>query len=286
MKRTSLLRSLCLLALAVGVTAQTTKPPTKPKTEAEILQDAIDAVDAAKKKPEAKPTPATPAKPDKPAPTAPKSPNAKPSAPSNDGTMAITSEDDMEFDNKKGVITYRKNVFLDRPDVKIWCDELEVQRLPDEKPKAVNAADPVKAPPSSDEAPKIKTAVARASERGLVVIWQKTAEGEVIAHAKTATYDGLTGDIILNDRIEVLQGKNIHLVGQTESADFTLKKDGKGVGKLQTAIVGPADAKAIRARMLEPTRNRGKRPAPAPAAPTPGTTPSSTANGTTTQPNS
>ncbi len=286
MKRTSLLRSLCLLALAMGVTAQTTKPPakppTKPKTEAEILQDAIDAVDAAKKKPEAKPTPAAPAKPDKPAPTAPKSPGAKPA--SDDGTMAITSEDDMEFDNKKGVITYKKNVFLDRPDVKIWCDELEVQRMPEAPPKATNPADPVKVAPPSDEAPKIKTAVARASERGLVVIWQKTDEGEVVAHAKLATYNGATGDIVLNDRIEVLQGKNVHIVGQGETAKFTLKKDRTGGGDVNTSFVSESNAKAIRARMLEPTRNRGKRPAP--AAPAPGTTPSSTANGTTTPPNS
>ena len=284
-----------LLATASLAAAQ--KPGAKPD-DAAALEEAIRAVDRAAekntppKKAEATAgaeTPsASPAKPAKPAPGAAAAPGtaatpkpqpadtggAKPAKPKTPATTQtqITGLEDAELDNTRNVITFRKNVVVDRPDLKIWCDSLEIalNRGGQAKPGKPGAGKPGTA--KTDEEPdafgaeSIKSATATAPAGGLVVIWRKTESGDVVAVGKKAVYTAADGTFTITGLPEVLRDMTLHFYSPGESDKLVMFKNGSARGsKKQDLNLSTVRAKEIRQRMF--SHVPGRRPAEAaPAA--------------------
>jgi lipopolysaccharide export system protein LptA len=286
--------------LATASLAMAQKPGAKPD-DAAALEEAIRAVDRAagksspSKKPETAPAAespvAPPAKPAKPssggaaAPGTPATPKPKPADPSDAKPVKpktpaviqtqITGLEDAELDNARNLIIFRKNVVVDRPDLKIWCDTLEI---------ALNRRDQAKpakpAPAKSDEEPdafgaeSIKSATATAPSGGLVVIWRKTESGDVVAVGKKAVYTAADGTFTITGLPEVLRDMSLHFYSPGEADKLVMFKNGSARGsKKQDLNLSAVRAKEIRQRMF--SHVPGRRPAEAspagekPAAPEP-----------------
>jgi lipopolysaccharide export system protein LptA len=273
------------------------KPTVRPGVpdDAAALEDAIRAVDRARDKTtpppagkdgsEAADTPAKPApaaKPEaapagdgtapKPAPKAPAapgaSPKASPKAKSGAATTQtqITGQEDAELDNARNLIIFRKNVVVDRPDLKIWCDRLEIAL---NRSQAKGAPAPAKPKPEEDSdalgAESIKTATAVAAEGGLVVIWRKTETGDVVAVGRRAVYTAADGTFTINGLPEVLRDMTLHFYSPGEADKLVLYKNGSARGsKKQDLNLSAVRAKEIRQRMF--SHVPGRRPAEASAA--------------------
>lgn len=113
--------------------------------------------------------------------------------------ISLTSDDGMYFDAEKGIIVYSKNIVVVHPQYKLNCDdELKVLLLE----KVADPTDPA-APVPAEEETDVKKAkkfsgIDKAIATGSVRITGKDKAGKIIvATAETATYDGVTGDMIL-----------------------------------------------------------------------------------------
>lgn len=287
--------------LATASLAMAQKPGAKPD-DAAALEEAIRAVDRAAekssppKKPEATPAaqdpvapPAKPAKPasggatPKPKPAEPG--GGKPAKPSKPKPPAatqtqITSLEGGELVNSQSVVVFRKNVVVDRADLKIWCDQLEIAL--NKNPSKASPPDKSGNEESGDalSAQTIKTATATAPEGGLVVVWRKTETGDVVAVGKKAVYTAADGGITLTGLPEVLSNMSNHLSGPGEGDKMVLSKSGDARGWKRTQLdLSPIRAKEIRQRMF--SHVPGRRPTEASPA---GETPAAPDNGTAPPP--
>lgn len=276
--------SLALLLTALCAAAQ--KPPVRPpKTDdTAALEEAVRAVDRAKEKSEATKKsegapvdPGTkPAKPAAPTPAAKEPSAAKPAKGKSDAPATqtqITGLEDAELDNARNIIIFRKNVVVDRPDLKIWCDQLEIalnrgQTKPTTRP----------APEKKDEeadafsAETIKSATATASGGGLVVIWRKTETGDVVAVGRKAVYTAADGAFTITGLPEVLRDMSLHFHSPGEADKLIMFKNGSARGsKKQDLNLSTVRAKEIRQRLFShvPGRRPAEASAPGEAEPAP-----------------
>lgn len=246
---------LALAAIAAGH-AQNVAP--KKESDEEVLRRAIEAVDRAKEKIDKGDT-STPAPPPKPAPapaasaskatppktTPPATPAVKPvSSATGQATekkpaarqdlvpTTIIGEEDAIFQNKEGIIIFRKNVEVNKSDLKIWCQELHLTLNRTDSKKPAPAAASRQEADSGDMlgAGNLKTAVAKAAPGGVVVIWRKTLDGEMVANCREAVYDGATGTITLKGKPEVLKDVQTFVFGKSDSDTMLMTKTGYGKG--------------------------------------------------------
>lgn len=259
------------LALAAMAASPAQNAAPKKDSDEDALRRAIEAVDRAKEKidkdsastPAAAPnaravqpktTPAVPsATTAKPAPTSKPATTATaaPQKPASGGFFTkIVGEDDNLFRHKEGIFIFRKNVEVDRPDLKIWCQELEVTvNRPEDNSKA---SQPAPKDDSGDgfSASNIKKAVAKSSAGSVVVIWRKTDKGEMVANCREAVYDGATGNIVLKGKPEVLQALQQFAFGKTDDATLTLHKNGDVSGKFGIEHFQEPKGREMRRRLL------------------------------------
>lgn len=184
----------------------------------------------------------------------------------------ISGLEDAILDNARNTITFRKNVVVDRPDLKIWCDQLEIllNRSPAKaapSDKAGGAAD------KSDAlgANTIKTATASSGDGGLVVVWRKTLTGDVVAVGRRAVYTANDGTFTITGMPEVLRDMTLHFHSPGEADKLVLYKNGSARGsKRQDLNLSVVKAREIRQRMF--SHVPGRRPpeateaSPAPSA--------------------
>jgi len=282
---------LLLLSLApVAAQNPPSRPPTKPD-DAAALEAAIRAVDRAaeknapakKEEPADGPStgkPATATQPSKPA--APTKDEASPGGKPDGGGAAgakpakpkaaavtqtqITGLEDAELDNARNLIIFRKNVVVDRPDLKIWCDQLEIalNREP-AKPAPGGAPKPkTDQEPDAFGAESIKSATATAAEGGLVVVWRKTDTGDVVAVGRRAVYTAADGAFTITGVPEVLQNMSFHFHSPGEADRLIMFKNGSARGSKKTDLnLSAPRAREIRQRMF--SHVPGRRPAEASA---------------------
>jgi len=276
-------RWIPLLFMAGFAAAQ--NPPARPSKpdDAAALEEAIRAVDrAAEKASTAKPGQPTPpgkrpaAEPQAPDRSAPNRPSAKPdsaapgSAKSPPATQThINSADGFSMDNPGNTLSFFKNVVVDRPDLKIWCDRLDfaLNRVATKgagTPPAVGN-DAAEADPFSAE--RIKTATAIAGDGGMVVIWRKTEAGDLVAIGRKAVYTASNGTFTITGLPEVLRDMTYHIQSPNEGDTLVLHRNGSARGKgNQELNLNPVRAKDIRQRLF--SHVPGPRP---PEATPPGT---------------
>jgi lipopolysaccharide export system protein LptA len=285
-----------LMMAAVGL-AVAQQPPARPpasKDDAAALEAAIRAVDRATDKNQTekktdgpgKAVPAVPAQPvpgpARPGATKPESSPAKPVKPKTPPVTQtlITGLEDAELDNARNIIVFRKNVVVDRPDLKIWCDQLEIAL--NQKSDNPGAAAPPAAPQAAGEpdvfgAESIKSATATSSNGGLVVIWRKTETGDVVAVGRKAVYTSADGAFTITGLPEVLRDMSFHFHSPGESDRLVLFKNGSARGsKKQDLNLSQVRAREIRQRMF--SHVPGRRP-PEASAPKDSSAPEDTAGG-------
>lgn len=278
------------LALIASAAAQQTPAPPKKTSDAAALEEAIRAVDRATEKPgtttkpaapgdtpspETPPANRAPAQPKPKPPDSPKTP--KPKSPPATQTQ-ITGLEDAELDNARNIITFRKNVVVDRPDLKIWCDRLEIalNRGPAKpaKDKPAKPAKPEEGEKDAFGAESIKTATATAANGGRVVIWRKTESGDVVAVGRQAVYMAADGTFTITGLPEVLRDMRMHFHSPGDADKLVMFKNGNARGgKKQDVNLSEVRAKEIRQRLF--SHVPGKRPAEAaPASDAPAAPPS------------
>ena len=184
------------------------------------------------------------------------------------------------FDSETSIALFTENVEVRHPQFFVLCDEFEVHMLKEEKPKEgekpkadakskprAAANDPVTsgAPAGGpgDAAPAPDSGIKFAIARGRMVTIEKLTEtGEVqVGHAKHATYDGATGDILLRDFPQVQRGQHLQ-IATDPSTTMTLKQN----GALNTR--GPS-----RTEIIQDTKPKGGTRLNSPAPPAPGANP-------------
>lgn len=287
------------LALAAMAASPAQNAAPKKDSDEDALRRAIEAVDRAKEKmdkdsastPAAAPAaravqpktpPAVPsstaaktAAASRPAATATAAPKKQPA--SSDGFFTkIVGEDDNFIQYKEGIAIFRKNVEVDRPDLKIWCQELAMTM---NRPEAGKTGKP--APAAKDDsgdafsADNLKKAVAKGTAGSVVVIWRKTDKGEILANCREAIYDGATGNIVLKGKPEVLQNLQQFAFGKTDDATLTLYKNGNIGGKFGVEHFQEPKGLEVRRRLLSSVPPKKKEavesidvPVPPPAAET------------------
>lgn len=167
------------------------------------------------------------------------------------------------FDQKANLAVFIGEVVVKDPEFNVICDKLTAHLKHDDKPKAVPgapatpkpatpAATPAGKPGDASTAPKkgggLEKAVAETTSDRRVIITQDKldADGTIqhsIGKADRATYDAVTGDIVLYGSPDVIQGTN--RVQATEASTvMTLNRDGhmKAVGPHKTTIVDKGDS--------------------------------------------
>jgi lipopolysaccharide export system protein LptA len=164
------------------------------------------------------------------------------------------------LDNARNTITFRKNVVVDRPDLKIWCDQLEI--LLNRSPAKAAPSD--KAGGSADEsdalgANTIKTATASSGDGGLVVVWRKTLTGDVVAVGRRAVYTATDGTFTITGLPEVLRDMTLHFHSPGEADKLVLYKNGRARGSKRTDLnLSLVKAREVRQRMF--SHVPGRRP--------------------------
>jgi lipopolysaccharide export system protein LptA len=163
----------------------------------------------------------------------------------------VITGDEGFFDRTKGIFIFVKEVFVDKPDVHIWCDELEVLLNlgeMDKKETATATADKKKKGQKLN-ADNVKQANARAKQN-LSVLWRQTAKGEIVAVAREFYYDGKTGNILLKGKAQVLQNLTMHITGNGDNAQLTLYKNGNFGGPFTMHQMQEKDGREIRKNLL------------------------------------
>jgi lipopolysaccharide export system protein LptA len=172
----------------------------------------------------------------------------------------ISGLEDAILDNARNTITFRKNVVVDRPDLKIWCDQLEI--LLNRSPAKAAPSD--KAGGAAEEsdalgANTIKTATASSGDGGLVVVWRKTLTGDVVAVGRRAVYTATDGTFTITGMPEVLRDMTLHFHSPGEADKLVLYKNGSARGSKRTDLnLSLVKAREVRQRMF--SHVPGRRP--------------------------
>jgi lipopolysaccharide export system protein LptA len=187
-------------------------------------------------------------------------PKAKPKSELAATQTQISGLEDAILDNARNTITFRKNVVVDRPDLKIWCDQLEI--LLNRSPAKAAPSD--KAGGAADEsdalgANTIKTATASSGDGGLVVVWRKTLTGDVVAVGRRAVYTATDGTFTITGMPEVLRDMTLHFHSPGEADKLVLYKNGSARGSKRTDLnLSLVKAREVRQRMF--SHVPGRRP--------------------------
>ncbi len=177
----------------------------------------------------------------------------KPAEKKTKGPTEITALE-ATFDQKANLAVFIGDVVVKDPEFNVVCDKLTAHLKHDDKPKAgaPKAATPV--PKPDDGAAKSKgggleKAVAETtSDRRVIITQDKTEADGTITHsigkADKATYDAVTGDIVLYGTPDVIQNTN-RVQATDASTVMTLNRDGhmKAVGPHKTTIVDKGDSR-------------------------------------------
>ena len=120
--------------------------------------------------------------------------------------VSVTCDNGMYFDATTGTVVYQKDIVVTHPQYFLTCtDELKVLLAKETKP--ANSETPSAAPSTAPKFSGIDKAIAT----GNVIIKTKDSSGKlIITHSEIATYDGVTGVMILKgNRPTVQQGDTI-----------------------------------------------------------------------------
>jgi lipopolysaccharide export system protein LptA len=167
----------------------------------------------------------------------------------------IRAEDQVFWSANDNVAIFEKNVIVNRPDLRIWCDVLEVSLIPPaEEAEGTTPPDPGKSDSPKPESSStmnedsLKQAIAK-SKGGVVVIRRRTEKGEVVATCQEAVYDGPTGNIVLKQRPELIQDLKLHVIGTDV---ITLFRDGniRASKRPEMQLIQPSAGRDIRRKLL------------------------------------
>lgn len=204
--------------------------------------------------------------------------------------ITITCTGAAFFDSETSIMLFTENVEVRHPQFFVLCDEFEIHMIKDAKPKdgaapEKKALDPINNPlreqgksaapvaggasggnagagqPVSDSS--IKFAIARGR---MVTIEKYTETGDIqVGHAKHATYEGATGNILLRDFPQVQRGQHLQ-IATDPATTMTLKQN----GALDTK--GPSRTEIIQEKAKGDTHLNKPTAAPA-ASPNPNASP-------------
>lgn len=241
MKKAPLLLLLAATLSAPPVFAQNPAPPLRPEDEPHRPTEAVSgrtpsfkgvplavAVGAAKPAPE---------------------PPAKPALKKAKGPTEIDALE-ATFDQKANQAVFIGEVVVKDPEFNVKCDKLTAHLKSAEKPPAAaGAAEPKPAAPAATATKKsggLQKAIAEANPGSRVLITQdkKDADGAMQhseGEADKATYDAVTGDIVLTGKPEIQQGIN-RVIATAPHTVMTLNRDGhmNAKGPHKTIIVDKA----------------------------------------------
>lgn len=165
------------------------------------------------------------------------------------------------FNQKTNEAVFIGEVTVKDPEFNVTCDKLTAHLKGAEKPKPLpegawpkspkngtpSPATPSPAPAKKKGASGLQKAVAEASAGGRVVITQEKTDPDGTVQRSTgradrATYDAVTGDIVLTGKPEVQQGINL-VIATAQSTKMTLNRDGHmhAEGPHKTIIVDKGD---------------------------------------------
>ena len=136
------------------------------------------------------------------------------------------------FDQKANEAIFIGEVVVIDPEFNVKCDKLTAHLKTAEKTAAggPKLGTPAPAEPKRKSASGLRRAVAEASAGHRVIITQDKpdAEGKAqrsVGEADKATYDAVTGDIVLTGRPQIQQGINL-VISTEEGTVMTLNRDG------------------------------------------------------------
>lgn len=194
--------------------------------------------------------------------------------------IVITCTGAAFFDSAKSIALFTDNVEVRHPQFFVACDEFEVHLFKDQKPKEdaekpgdVKGTTTAKGGAASAQSgdsgqdTNIKFAIARGR---MVTIEKRTETGEIqVGHAKHATYEGATGNILLRDFPQVQRGQHLQ-IATDPSTTMLLKQNGalETKGPSRTEIVQEDKAK-------KPSKLNSQVPAPVASPNVPAPSPTS-----------
>ncbi len=147
-------------------------------------------------------------------------------------TYTVESQNGLQFDSDRNVVTYFEKVVFRHPGqgLTVTCDKLEVERNPNAGKIAANGE------PESD----LKSAIAI----GNVVIVKIDESGKKkIGKSGRAVFDAVTNDVVMTEMPSLLEKNNLIKATSPETI-FILKESGKHVLKgPQTTDIVQADDK-------------------------------------------
>jgi len=156
------------------------------------------------------------------------------------------------FDQKANLAVFTGEVVVKDPEFNVVCDKLTAY-LKNDKAKAKGDAPKPATPSPSEGAAKKKSgglekAIAEStSDRRVIITQDKTeADGTItqsMGKADRATYDAVTGDVVLTGSPEVIQGIN-RVVAVDPATVMTLNRDGRmrANGLTKSTIVDKPDS--------------------------------------------
>ena len=158
------------------------------------------------------------------------------------------------FDQKANEAVFIGEVVVTDPEFNVKCDKLTAHLKGAEKAGVATAGTgpkpgtPAPAEPKKKSASGLRRAVAEASVGKRVLITQDKPDAEgkpqhSVGEADKATYDAVTGDIVLTGKPEIQQGINL-VIATAQSTKMTLNRDGHmhAEGPTKTVIVDKGDA--------------------------------------------
>ena len=140
------------------------------------------------------------------------------------------------FDQKANEAVFIGEVVVTDPEFNVKCDKLTAHLKGAEKAGVATAGTgpkpgtPAPAEPKKKSASGLRRAVAEASVGKRVLITQDKPDAEgkpqhSVGEADKATYDAVTGDIVLTGKPQIQQGINL-VIATEESTVMTLNRDG------------------------------------------------------------
>ncbi len=242
---------LLLVAAAVVVAPAFAQKPAETLRAEDDLHKQIDAVSGPAPAFKALPVRAVVAEP-LPADDAP----AKPAGKKDKGPTEIDALE-ATFDQKANEAVFVGEVVVKDPEFNVQCDKLTAHLRTAEKarplpegawPKTPKAATPAPAEAKKKGGGGLQRAVAEASAGHRVIITQDKPDADgkpqrSVGEADRATYDAVTGDIVLTGRPEIQQGIN-RVIATAAGTVMTLNRDGhmNAKGPHKTIIVDKPDA--------------------------------------------
>ena len=174
--------------------------------------------------------------------------DVKPAIKKEKGPTEIDSLD-ATFDQKANVAVFIGEVVVKDPEFNVKCDKLTAYLKTAEKAApATQVPDPKPAKPAKKGGGGLQKAIADANPGNRVVITQNKLQPDgTIQHSvgtgDKATYDAVTGDVILTGKPEIQQGINL-VIATSPVTKMTLNRDGHmhAEGPTKTVIVDKGDA--------------------------------------------